>query len=275
MDAIGVIRNTEKAGTGEIAEKIRLYLERKGMDCHISSDGSDLPPSCSKAVVLGGDGTLLRAAKVVLKRQLPLLGVNLGNLGYLAEIDTEGLEPALDRLLEGAYSIERRMMLHGKVIKAGRTAYEDIALNDIVLTRILPLRSFRILNHVNGEFLNEYTGDGEIISTATGSTGYNLSVGGPIVSPEAELIVMTPHAPHSLISRSIVLSGSSCIRVEIGEGRTGREEEAVSVWYDGSGDIRLGTGDSIEIRRSDQYTNIIKLKKISFLEVLRRKMADE
>ena len=275
MDAIGVIRNTEKAGTGEIAEKIRLYLKRKGTDCHISADGSDLPPSCSKAVVLGGDGTLLRAAKVVLKRQLPLLGVNLGNLGYLAEIDTEGLEPALDRLLEGAYSIERRMMLHGKVIKTGRTAYEDIALNDIVLTRILPLRSFRILNHVNGEFLNEYTGDGEIISTATGSTGYNLSVGGPIVSPEAELIVMTPHAPHSLISRSIVLSGSSCIRIEIGEGRTGREEEAVSVWYDGSGDIRLGTGDSIEIRRSDQYTNIIKLKKISFLEVLRRKMADE
>ena len=215
------------------------------------------------------------SAKVVLKRQLPLLGVNLGNLGYLAEIDTEGLEPALDRLLEGAYSIERRMMLHGKVIKTGRTAYEDIALNDIVLTRILPLRSFRILNHVNGEFLNEYSGDGEIISTATGSTGYNLSVGGPIVSPEAELIVMTPHAPHSLISRSIVLSGSSCIRVEIGEGRTGTEEEAVSVWYDGSGDIRLGTGDSIEIRRSDQYTNIIKLKKISFLEVLRRKMADE
>ena len=275
MDAIGVIRNTEKAGTGEIAEKIRLYLEKKGTGCHISADGSDLPPSCSKAVVLGGDGTLLRAAKVVLKRQLPLLGVNLGNLGYLAEIDTEGLEPALDRLLEGAYSIERRMMLHGKVIKTGRTAYEDIALNDIVLTRILPLRSFRILNHVNGEFLNEYTGDGEIISTATGSTGYNLSVGGPIVSPEAELIVMTPHAPHSLISRRIVLSGSSCIRVEIGEGRTGREEEAVSVWYDGSGDIRLGTGDSIEIRRSDQYTNIIKLKKISFLEVLRRKMADE
>ena len=311
MRYFGIIHNTDKEESGEAANSLRNYLTGRGAGAWISGDGKDLPECCECAVVLGGDGTLLRAAKVVLDRQLPLLGVNLGNLGYLAEIDKNGISAAADRLLSDDFQIERRMMLWGRILRAGmRTAGNlntdnpdadnpdadipstdnpdagipstdnpdadnpDFALNEIVLNRLGPLRSFCLKNYVNGEFLNTYNADGIILSTATGSTGYSLSVGGPIVSPGAELILMTPLAAHSLISRSIIFSGSDRIRVEIGEGRTGYVKRAVSIRFDGGGGQTLGTGDAVEVVRSPKYTNIIKLNNISFLEVLRRKMSD-
>lgn len=274
MDAVGVIWNKEKSETERVAGDIRQFLQKRGMPCHTATDGSQLPDECGCALVLGGDGTLLRAAKSVIDRQLPLLGVNLGHLGYLAELEVGRIEPALEKLLQADYSIERRMMLHGRVYRKDRRIYDDIALNDIVLTRTAPLRAFQLLNFVNGAHLNTCSADGEIVSTATGSTGYNLSVGGPIVSPEAELILLTPLAPHSLISRSIIFSGRDHIRVEIGEGSTGALDQVAFAAYDGTGEIPIGTGDAVEIRRSRKYTNIIKINNISFLEVLRRKMSE-
>lgn len=274
MDSIGVIRNREIEKTAEVAEAIRAYIISRGGACAVTDDGADLPETCGCAMVLGGDGTLLRAAKVVLPRQIPLLGVNLGTLGYLAEVDTETLYPAIDALLEDRFTVERRMMIHGTVWRGGEKIVSDTALNDIVLTGLKSLRTYRFLNFVNGEFLNAYSADGVIVSTPTGSTGYNLSVGGPIVSPDATLVILTPLASHSLISRSIVFSGSDHIRIEIGEGRTGVEQDVASAWFDGSGEVRLGTGDAVEIRMSGMYTSIIKINHVSFLEVLRKKMAE-
>lgn len=274
MKVFGVIRNTDKAHTLTIASEIRDYLEERGCVCCISDDGKDLPEECECALVLGGDGTLLRASKIVLHRQLPLLGINLGTLGYLAEIDVMNLNAALDHLIRDEYHLEKRMMLKGSVYHRGECIATDVALNDIVLNRTKPLRTYRFLNYVNDQLLYNYSADGVIVSTATGSTGYNLSVGGPIVSPSAEMILMTPLAPHSLISRSIILPGSDHIRVEIGEGRTGIEDEVAGVWFDGTSEIKVGVGDSVKVCRSALYTNIITINHISFLEVLRRKMAD-
>ncbi|MDO5702292.1 MAG: NAD(+)/NADH kinase [Lachnospiraceae bacterium] len=274
MNTIGVIRNEDKKETGAIAERIRRYLEKRGVKCRVFPDDGETS-GCDAFVVLGGDGTMLRAAKAIGDSDTPILGVNLGRLGYLTEVDAGSIEPALDRVLDGRFSVERRMMIRGQVFRDGRCECDDIALNDIVVSRKLPLRAFRINNYVNGEYLNSFTGDGEIFSTATGSTGYNLSVGGPIVSPVAELIVMTPHAPHSLISRSIVLSGDSRIRLEVASGSTGNEADALEVVYDGGGNISIGTGDFLEVSRSERYTTLIKLSNISFLDVLRKKMADE
>ena len=274
MDMIGVIRNTEKQETETVARRIEDYLNQRGVRTYLSGDGSDLPDPCSCALVLGGDGTLLRAAKVVLDRQLPLLGINLGTLGYLAGIEVSGIPEALEKLLQGSYTIERRMMLKGDVMRGDTCIYRDVALNDIVIRRQKTLRSFRILNYVNDEFLNTFNADGVIIATATGSTGYNLSVGGPIVKPEAELVLMSPLAPHSLISRSLIFSGTDRVRIEIGEGAIGPEKEVVCVQFDGAKNLKLDCGDRVEIRRSEKYTKIMKLDNISFLEVLRRKMAD-
>ena len=275
MKCIGVIRNSDKQKSAVIAQRISDYLGIRGIGCEISTDGDGLSKDCECALVLGGDGTLLRASKAVNRRQLPLLGINLGTLGYLAEIDTPNLYPALDHLIAGDYTVERRMMLYGEVFHAGEKVFSDVALNDIVLSRNAPIRTFSFLNYVNSEYLNTYKADGVIVCTPTGSTGYSLSVGGPIVSPSAELMVMTPVASHSLISRSIILPGQDYVRVEIGEGRTGLESDVAVVSFDGNIGVHLGTGDSVEIRRSPSYASIIKINNVSFVEVLRKKMASE
>ena len=140
-----------------------------------------------------------------LTARFPLLGINLGTLGYLAEIDKESVFPALDCLMSGKYEIEPRMMLQGRAYRGNRLLAEDIALNDIVISREDGLRVIHLDNYVNGAYLNTYQADGIILSTPTGSTGYSLSAGGPIVSPAASLFVMTPLAPHTLNSRSIIL----------------------------------------------------------------------
>ena len=274
MNVVGVIRNTDKEETLVISQKIEQYLSERGKSCYISDTGEDLPLSCESALVLGGDGTLLRAAKVVLERQLPLLGINLGTLGYLAEIGIETLYNALDQLLLGEYTVEKRMMLYGSVYSKGQKIVSDTALNDIVIRRTKQLRTFRISSYVNGQHLTAYSADGVIVSTATGSTGYSLSVGGPIVSPEAQITMLTPLAAHTLISRSIILPGTDHIRITIDEGSSGPEENVANAAFDGEDRIPVGVGDYIEIRKARLCTNIIKINNISFLEVLRSKMAN-
>lgn len=274
MKTIGIIENTNKPKSRKTAEELYAYLTGHGVKAYVSGDGSDLPGDTSAAIVLGGDGTLLRAAKVVIDRGTPLLGVNLGTLGYLAEINTDHIYEAADRVIKGDYTVEKRMMLEGTVFRHGENILNDIALNDIVLNRVAPLRAYVLKCYVNEAYLTTYRSDGVIISTATGSTGYSLSVGGPIVAPQSEVLLVTPLASHSLISRSIILPGTDSIRIEVGEGRSGIVDETVTVSVDGRHAFPLGTGDAVMVKKSAKFTNIIKINNISFLEVLRSKMAD-
>lgn len=275
MDCIGIICNSDLRESAALADRIRMHLQENRVSCFTATDGEHLPETCECALVLGGDGTLLHAAKTVLERQLPLLGINLGGLGYLAEVEVGGVCEALDRLLAGQYTVEKRMMLEGEVVKGGQVIMRDTALNDIYIKGTGALRSYRFRNYVNGEYLSTLTADGVILSTATGSTGYNLSVGGPIVSPEAKAVLMTPIAPHSLVaSRTIIFSGSDRISVAIGEGRTGPAEDIAFVRFDGSQGVSLDTGDLVRVSKSERCTNLIKINHISFLEVLRKKMAE-
>ena len=231
MDKFYIIANSEKDEGLKVSERVAKYLESKGKSCTIRpasfgnrapfthyTDIRTIPDDVECVIVLGGDGTLLQAARDVVSRQIPLLGINLGTLGYLAEIDKDSIEPALNHLIADAYTIERRMMLSGKVYHRGKMVAEDVALNDIVIGREGPLRVIRFNNYVNGEFLNYYTADGIIISTATGSTGYSLSAGGPIVSPETNIMIMTPVSPHTLNTRSIIFPAEDEITVEVTEG---------------------------------------------------------
>ncbi len=274
MEHFTILRNTDKPDTRTVAEDISAYLRSYGKETLVCLDGSEIPDNTDCVLVLGGDGTLLRAAKAVVGRQIPLLGINLGTLGYLAEVDVPRVRPALDKLIAEEYQIEKRMMLTGQIIHDGEVIYKSEALNDIVLRRKKPMRTFVFRNSVNGIYLNEYRADGMIVSTATGSTGYSLSVGGPIVSPSANLMLMTPIAAHVLNTRSVILSEDDQVEVEIGEGKTGSCKKVATVSFDGSEQHYLDTGDRVLIRRANKSTRILKINNISFLEVLRRKLSE-
>ncbi len=282
-----IYSNTHKDKELSTTNRIRDYLTMKGQKVSILlkeedwkkkgaqdvEDRTDIPPEVDCMIVLGGDGTVLQAARDTKKLHIPIIGVNLGTLGYMTEIELSNLEESLDRLIEGDYQQENRMMLNGKVFyKDGKTD-EGWALNDIVISRSGSLQIIQFNIYVNGQFLNDYNADGMIVTTATGSTGYNLSAGGPLVEPKAELIMLTPICPHTLNQRSIILSPQDVIEIEIPKGRTGKRQ-TVEANFDGSHVLKLSTGDRIRIVKSEKITEFIQLNQVSFLEVLHKKMRE-
>lgn len=279
MKKIHVITNIEKDPKLEITCRINDYLALKGCACTVqtaihkgklqsepvgkitNADGltilEDIPDDADCAIVLGGDGTMIQAADMVRGRH-PLIGVNLGTLGFLQEVEATEVEEMLDHLVKDDYQIEKRMMLKSR---------ENIALNDVVISRKGSLKILYLNIYVNDRMLSNYKADGIVISTPTGSTAYNLSAGGPIVEPSAEAILLTPICPHNLGSRTIVLSPNDTVRVEVVPGRGDAEAT-----FDGGVEVELKNGGIIEIAKADIYTEIIKIGKESFIEVLSRKM---
>ena len=285
MDTFYIITNYQKDPEMTVAHEIRDYLKSKGKTCYIQqkevedpqgryryTDAQHVSDEVECVLVLGGDGTLLQAARDLVDRSIPLLGINMGTLGYLAEIDRKNIFPALDKLIGGEYTVEHRMMLTGTAFHQSRRMLADIALNDIVISRNGRLRVVDFNVYVDGAFLSSYTADGIIISTPTGSTGYNLSVGGPIVAPEASLILLTAIAPHTLNSRPIVLPDFVEITIEIGTNH-GTDIDGAEATFDGDTSVKLSSGDRIVITRSMREALMIKTKNTSFLEILREKMS--
>jgi len=270
MDNFFIITNEHKDPHMDITSQIINYLTAHGKKCYA---GTEIPENTQCIIVLGGDGTLLKAAQDNVDKKIPLIGVNLGTLGFMAEVDVAGLDNALDALIRGDYQLEERMMLTGTFLNhdGSRDKKETYALNDIVITRG---SSYRIISfNLYEQFLYHYNADGIIISTPTGSTGYNLSAGGPIVDPKAKMMVLTPVCPHTINTRSIVLSAQDHIVVEIAIGKDGQQQE-VELYYDGSKKSYLKTGDRIHITQSEKITDIVKLNKASFLEILNKKMSE-
>lgn len=225
-------------------------------------------------IALGGDGTILKVSRDLRQLHTPILGVNLGTLGFLTEIEPEQIFPVLDRLFADDYEMEERMNICGEIYKnSGQTPlHTDVALNDMVVSRAGFSRVIGLKVYVNGKVMDIYEADGLIVSTPTGSTGYNLSAGGPIVSPKTNLIIVTPVSPHSLTSKSIVFSSEDEIVVEILKMRKAQKEEAI-VSFDGQPGTLLSPGDRIVVRKSDSITKMVKLFDVSFYEVLREKIA--
>lgn len=232
-----------------------------------------VPEGTECILVLGGDGTLLQAARDTARLRIPLLGINLGTLGFLAQVEKSGIIGALTKLLEDQYGVEERMMLDGAVIRDGQEIGKVHALNDVVVNRSGRLMVLAYDVYVNGQLLNRYQADGMILSTPTGSTGYNMSAGGPIVEPGAKMIVMTPICPHTLNTRSIVLSPADTIEIEIGPGRAGIRQQA-EINFDGGLTRQLFTGDRVVVRKSEQTLRLIHLGNVSFLKLLHKKMSE-
>ncbi|MDR7590920.1 MAG: NAD(+)/NADH kinase, partial [Armatimonadota bacterium] len=234
----------------------------------LSASEQELAESSDALVVVGGDGTILRAARAGAVRGVPVLGVNVGGFGFLAEVGLQELPEALERLVAGRHAVEERMMLAAEVVRSGEVAERFLALNDMVVTksgyaRLMPLRVC-----VNGEHLATYLADGLILSTPTGSTAYNLSAGGPILSPGVRAMVITPICPHTLTARPVVVDADDVATVEVASG-----VEGVLLTVDGQVGCPLRGGDVVQVRRAEERARLVRLKTPSFYELLRRKFA--
>ncbi|MBO5388289.1 MAG: NAD(+)/NADH kinase [Lachnospiraceae bacterium] len=276
MNNFLILANTDKDIDLCLSKKITEYMSAKGAKATIISDVNEhyedlrvkeeLMKGVQAAIVLGGDGTMLRAAHSIGTYDIPYIGINLGTLGFLTEIEESNVYEALDRLMADDFVIEKRMMIEGSV--KDKVFH---SLNDVVITRAGFSRIIGLKIYVNNQLLDTYEADGVIVATPTGSTGYNMSAGGPIVSPKASAIVVTPISPHSLTSKSVVFDSTEEIRVEIMKKRKTQETEAI-VSFDGSNSIELSAGDVINVKLSSRSIKLIKMYDVNFYSVLRDKI---
>lgn len=275
MNVFGILTNSDKDTNMEMTSRIMKYLEDRGKTCFLTSDFDDdkktFAGHIEGLIVLGGDGTLIRAAREYVHYGVPLLGVNLGTLGYLTNVEKDEIWTCLDALINDEFTLEYRMMLGGIVCRQNQAVMYEEAVNDVIVSRSGFAKLVELKLYVNDELLDIYAADGVIVSTPTGSTGYNLAAGGPVVYPETEMLVITPICPHSLTARSIVVSGKEKITIEIGKRRKDQREEAL-VSYDGQPGIQLETGDRVEIGVAERAVKLIKINNKNFYQVLRSKI---
>lgn len=284
MKKFCVVTNVEKDKGYKTAQQLKNLLESLGGECILVKDRfiengddtfmdyHDIPEDTDCIIILGGDGTLIQAAIDMYQFKIPFLGVNLGTLGFLTEIEVENLERDLKKLLETGGRIEKRMLLKGKISAQG-VLKEELALNDFVISKAGLCRLITLDVYVNDEWIDTYVADGLIISSPTGSTGYNLSAGGPVLVPEVPAMIITPICPHSLNKRSLVVSSRDKIKVVVGQSKSVRDEAVVIP--DGSCTEYLVTGDVIEIYPAEDTVQLVRLKDMSLLGRLRQKLGRE
>lgn len=273
MKSFYIVGNSDKSGVVEVADSIMKLIKSKGGESILNLgylEISKIPDNIDCIITLGGDGTLIRVARDTSYLNIPLIGVNLGHLGYLTSLGSEGkIEDMVDKLLADEYSIENRMMIDAYVKRSGAAAKVHQALNEVVIAGNTCSKFIRCRVYVNKELLNEYCADGIIVATPTGSTAYNLSAGGPIVEPGARMFIITAICPHALNQRSIVLAPESNIEIEI----TKENKQEVFAVFDGDIQKGLGYKSRLIIKESDTITKLIKLKGGTFLDNLRTKMS--
>ena len=285
MRRIGIIAKRNSPEAIVLARNLAEWLRPKGIEVYFEKEVEEvLAPSVSGVfldpvdreemsdhvemiIVLGGDGTLLSVARQVVGLNIPILGVNLGGLGFLTEIALEELYPVLDRVIEGDYRADQREVIHVAVIRKGRTLAEYTVLNDAVINKGALARIIDLETTINGEHLTTFKSDGLIISTPTGSTAYNLSAGGPIVYPTLDCIIITPICSHTLTNRPIVIPDEVIVRVIL---KTRQQE--VILTLDGQQGFPLEFDDEVEVKKSDARILLIKSPHRHFFGLLREKL---
>ena len=277
MNNFFIIANKQKDINLEITEQIKHHITRMGAVCNIYDQydrdvsSIDIPEGTQCILVIGGDGTILAAARMLVGSNIPLLGINLGTLGFLADVNLADLSKTLDLLLQDQYQVENRIMLTAEVYKQGEKAATYIALNDFNINRFGASRVIGLKVGINGSVIDRYRADGVIVCTPTGSTGYNLSAGGPIINPTCKNFVITPICPHSLTARSIVLAKEDIVTVEVEQIRSNIKEEAI-ISFDGREGLSLFPGDQVKIYKSQEVTPFIKATEVSFVQILKEKL---
>lgn len=248
----------------EIADKLDInnnYIVK-------TSEQKEILEESEIIICLGGDGTFLKAARAVYKKNLPILGINLGNLGFLTEIEKNEIEDAVNCLISGKYILEERMMLESTIIRDGNVLGKDTALNDIVISRGALSRILRVKTYINDVFVDMFPGDGLIVSSPTGSTAYSLAVGGPIVEPDIDIIIVSPICPHILYSRSIITASDRKVKAVIDEDYS----HDAMVTVDGQMGYEIRGGDIVEVEKSSHTIKLIRINPKSFYNILRTKI---
>ena len=277
---VGLIVNDEKDKSLEITQILIDDLSEKNIEILVSKkiakqlddpDKVNILSSPYKNVdmvfSLGGDGTLLRAARLVAVNGVPICGINLGGLGFLTQIGVHGLSKYLNYILEGAFKIEERMMLSGYIMRKDENIKQFYCLNDIVVAKKLFARLIHLETYINEEYVIHYTADGLVISTSTGSTAYSLSAGGPIVYPSIKTMVITPICPHTLSARSLVINHKDILKIIVLS-----KAKDVMLTVDGQQGFDLEENDVIIIQESKYKTKLVTFPEKSFYGVLRKKL---
>lgn len=279
MKKAGIILKKNKPEALALAAKLLPWLEERNIEPFFEEDAgsqlelsksyskSEIPGLVDLLIVLGGDGTLLSVARLVGDSKVPILGVNLGSLGFLTEITTDELFPMLEKVLAGDYELEERMMLSASIYRHGERITQYNALNDVVINKGAIARIIDLETTIDGQYLTLYRVDGLIISTPTGSTGYSLAAAGPIVCPTLHAMLMTPICPFTLNNRPIVLSDRAKIKVTL---KTENTDHLLTL--DGQVSFALRAGDEVKIERSKNYTHLIKSPFRDYYSVLRTKL---
>ena len=270
---IAMFPNTLKSQSKNIAISIREFLTHQGAqvvvedsECvNISAPAlSNVDPNSVDFIIsLGGDGTILRLVHKHPELKAPILGINLGSLGFMADVPTSDIYPALQDLIDGAYHVQDRIMMEGETISGEKC----FAINEISIHRASNPSLIDLAIHVDGDYLNTFSADGIIIATPSGSTAYSLAAGGPIVAPDLEAFIITPISPHTISNRPIVLMPKADIQVQYLS-----EHAPVEVSFDGMANYPLRTGDVFHIRRSSRMFRLVCLRRHNYFSVLRTKL---
>lgn len=245
MRRIGILYHPQRADSSQLVQEVIGLLDQRGMEVWQgpAEDEAGLrrsAPELDVLITLGGDGTIVSAVRAVAAQGVPILGVNLGRLGFLAEVEPGQLAAAIPALLEGRYMVEERMMLRAALRREGQTILEAEAINDVVVGRGRASRTVRVAVEVNGHYVATHVADGLIVATPTGSTAYSLAAGGPVLAPELRCVVVTPIAAHLSALRALVIPAQSCVGL-----RLLKAQEAV-LTVDGQLDAELLPGDEVQ-----------------------------
>lgn len=280
MKQVGLVVNEAKPGVQKVAMAIVNWLEERNIKVCVAQESLALwlhgqlewsPDVCNSQldfiVVLGGDGTILQTGRAISSWQVPVLGVNFGQLGFLTEVEASEINEALDEVLKGNYHLDERIMLRAQVFRQGNLVESSLAVNDVVITKGAFARIVRFEAFVDGEFFSSYHADGIIVASPTGSTAYSLSAGGPLVPPQLDLMLMTPICPHSLTSRPLVISGDSEVMVRILS-----DQGEVMLTLDGQHGYKLQQGDEIIVGKASEKIQFVRLHEHRFFDVVREKL---
>jgi NAD+ kinase len=285
IKCVGVVVKPNHKEARATACEISEWLEKRGINligkpheeaerfdaekCEINTEGNEkFQTEADLIVVLGGDGTMISAARLVGDREVPVLGINYGSLGYLTEFRIEEMFSALKEILAGRYEIDRRVMLEVKHLRAdGEVLEGGRVLNDVVINKAVLARIIEVEVELNNLFVNSFRADGLIVATPTGSTAYNLSAGGPIVYPSMNAVVLTPICPFTLTNRPIVMPDNAEINL-----RLKNESDGVVLTLDGQIGYSMQTGDSVSIRKSATSFNLVQPPNRNYFDVLRNKL---
>lgn len=276
---VGIIANIAKEKSPGYTAALREWLLGRGLEVYLEEgiaaligglpgvERKKLWSLADLIVVFGGDGTILRTARLVGERDVPIVGINLGAFGYLTEVDLSEMYEAMEAILTGDFQVEKRMMLAVKISGGEETFRDGKVLNDVVINRGNLSRIVELETTVDGRYLATFKADGLIIATPTGSTAYSLAAGGPIVFPELYSIIINPICPHTLTNRPLILPDSAEIEVTL---RT--KEEGATVTLDGQVSLPVKSGDSVTIRKSQYVTTLVSSPHRSYFEILRTKL---